>query len=67
MLPCLFLALTGNVLRIGTHFSVFGGSYKSLSEIKGREEKKEVKSGGQKVGAERKRCWPFVGISFLPS
>lgn len=38
-----------------------------VCQIKGREGKKEVKSGRQKVGAGRKRYCPFVGISVLPS
>lgn len=36
-------------------------------QVKEREGKKEVKSGRQKVGAGRKRYYPFVGISVLPS
>lgn len=58
-------ALTGNVLRTEACFSMFGGSH--VFQVTEREEKKEVKSGRQKVGAGRKRYCPFVGISVLPS
>lgn len=39
LLPCLSLALTGNVLRIETCLSMFGGSHKSLSDQGKRGEK----------------------------
>lgn len=62
MLPCLFLALTGNVLRTGTHFAVFGGSYKSLSEIKGKREG-EVRTAGW---GKEEEMLPFCSHFFSP-